>query len=90
MAKGKTLTKSIELKAEEIVNALPLVGWHAPYATFEFKDEEWEVSIAGGVQALILKRPDNTNFSIALKPIIENFLEEIDAVSATKRGSNDD
>lgn len=71
--------KKIEVKVSQMVNAMPMVGWHDPYGKFDHKGKQWEVLIAGGVQAIIVKRPDGTNFSIQITDIVGDLIDEIES-----------
>lgn len=72
--------KKAALEVTEMVNAMPMIGWHNPYAEFNYNGEKWEVAIGGGVRALVITRPDNRKFVIDLTELVDLLIDDIKAV----------
>ena len=77
-------TKTLDIDLLSMKNSMPLVGWHDPYGTFEHEGETWNVSIAGGVRALIIERPDGVTVAVDLSALAGQLVEDIKNLDGKK------
>jgi len=94
MAKEAKEFKVAKLKAElemkEMVNAIPLCGWHSPLGTFTRDGHEWGIAIGGGCQTIVVTTPKDTNgrtrkFVVSVSDVIAAMLPKIDEVTGGKQ-----
>lgn len=73
----KEIQPVLELCKEE-ENLIALVGWHNPWADITTKSgEQWEVKIAGGCQAIWLRRKGGPWFSVSVSEIVQEMMQHI-------------
>lgn len=62
-AKKKPVLGKITPELEvSVCDGVPLIGWCDPYGSFKVGRETWEIAIAGGVKAIIVKPQDAKNW----------------------------
>lgn len=68
----------LNIELEKHSNAIPMVGWHSPYADFEHEGKTYTLSIAGGCQQICVKEKGKNEvsfYSLSIGAILPAMLE---------------
>lgn len=70
--------KTIAIEIEQFPDGhIPLIGWHSPEGTGEHEGHKVNVSVAGGIQTLIVQVGDGKRYKVSLTKIAEQIVKKI-------------
>jgi hypothetical protein len=80
--KVRTLSTTMSLVIGQHKNSIPMVGWANPYGSFSYRGKDYEVSIAGGIRAVVIRQTkpkldDIRYYAIEISDLVDAAMPEI-------------